>query len=179
MATIIDVARMAGVSQGTASNVLNGKGNVSSEKIKAVEEAAKKLGYTINERAKMLRKGSGNIICVIVPSMERRHYRDFYYCLKSYAEKRGYTAELLITNDNRQTEYSMIQWAKSVMAMGVASITCLGERKSKRHMQDLKSCALWSGKRPMIWTILDLIMNQREGRLQKLSYQPDIIMFLW
>ena len=35
MATIIDVARMAGVSQGTASNVLNGKGNVSSEKIKA------------------------------------------------------------------------------------------------------------------------------------------------
>lgn len=65
MATIIDVARMAGVSQGTASNVLNGKGNVSSEKIKAVEEAAKKLGYTINERAKMLRKGSGNIICVI------------------------------------------------------------------------------------------------------------------
>ena len=64
MATIIDVARMAGVSQGTASNVLNGKGNVSSEKIKAVEEAAKKLGYTINERAKMLRKGSGNIICV-------------------------------------------------------------------------------------------------------------------
>ena len=39
MATIIDVARMAGVSQGTASNVLNGKGNVSSEKIKAVEEA--------------------------------------------------------------------------------------------------------------------------------------------
>ena len=131
MATIIDVARMAGVSQGTASNVLNGKGNVSSEKIKAVEEAAKKLGYTINERAKMLRKGSGNIICVIVPSMERRHYRDFYYCLKSYAEKRGYTAELLITNDNRQTEYSMIQWAKSVMAMGVASITCLGEKEVK------------------------------------------------
>lgn len=43
MATIIDVARMAGVSQGTASNVLNGKGNVSSEKIKAVEEAAKSL----------------------------------------------------------------------------------------------------------------------------------------
>ena len=29
MATIIDVAKMAGVSQGTASNVLNGKENVS------------------------------------------------------------------------------------------------------------------------------------------------------
>ena len=79
MATIIDVAKLAGVSQGTASNVLNGKGNVSSEKIRAVEEAARRLGYTINERARILRKGSGNIICVIVPSMENRNYRDFYW----------------------------------------------------------------------------------------------------
>ena len=52
MATILDVARLAGVSQGTVSNVLNGKGNVSSEKIRVVEEAAQQLGYTINERAR-------------------------------------------------------------------------------------------------------------------------------
>ena len=53
MATILDVANLAGVSQGTVSNVLNRKGNVSSEKIKVVEEAAKQLGFTINEKAKM------------------------------------------------------------------------------------------------------------------------------
>ena len=47
MATILDVAKLAGVSQGTVSNVLNGKGNVSSEKIRIVEAAAKQLGYTI------------------------------------------------------------------------------------------------------------------------------------
>lgn len=138
MATIIDVAKMAGVSQGTASNVLNGKGNVSSEKIRAVEEAARKLGYTINERAKILRKGSGNIVCVIVPSMECRHYRDFYYCLKNYAEKKGCMAELLITNDNKQTEYNMIQWAKSVMALGVAVITCLNEKEAKEAYAGFK-----------------------------------------
>lgn len=130
MATIIDVAKMAGVSQGTASNVLNGKGNVSSEKIRAVEEAARKLGYTINERAKILRKGSGNIICAIVPSMENRNYRDFYYCLKNYAEAKGYVAELLISNNNHRTEYSMIQRAKAVMAVGVATVTCLEPKDS-------------------------------------------------
>lgn len=46
MPTILDVARLAGVSQGTASNVLNRKGNVSSEKIRLVEEAAQELGFT-------------------------------------------------------------------------------------------------------------------------------------
>ena len=65
MATILDVARLAGVSQGTVSNVLNGKGNVSSEKIRVVEEAAQQLGYTINERARILRKGTGKVVGVL------------------------------------------------------------------------------------------------------------------
>ena len=52
MATILDVAKLAGVSQGTVSNVLNGKGNVSSEKIRIVEEAAQKRGYTITAQAR-------------------------------------------------------------------------------------------------------------------------------
>lgn len=130
MATILDVAKMAGVSQGTASNVLNGKGNVSSEKIRAVEEAARKLGYTINERAKILRKGSGNLICVILPTIEIRQYREFYNSLKYYAERNGYTTELLVSNDNPQVEMEMIQRARSVMATGVAAITCLKQEEN-------------------------------------------------
>ena len=38
MATIKDIAKKAGVAQGTVSNVLNGKGNVSSDKIRRVLE---------------------------------------------------------------------------------------------------------------------------------------------
>ena len=40
MTTIKDIAKAAGVAQGTVSNVLNGKGNVSSEKIRQVMDAA-------------------------------------------------------------------------------------------------------------------------------------------
>ncbi len=130
MATILDVAKMAGVSQGTVSNVLNRKGNVSSEKIRAVEEAARKLGYTINERAKILRKGSGTLICVILPTIEVRQYREFYNSLKYYAERNGYTTELLVSNDNPQVEMEMIQRAQSVMAAGVVTITCLKQEEN-------------------------------------------------
>lgn len=125
MATILDVARLAGVSQGTVSNVLNGKGNVSSEKIRIVEDAARQLGYTINEQARILRKGTGNIIGIILPSVESRQYREFYNSLKYYAESKGYSTELLISNNSPQTEAEMIQKAKSVRVCGLAVITCL------------------------------------------------------
>ena len=49
MTTIKDIAKAAGVAQGTVSNVLNGKGNVSSEKIRQVMDAASALGYVPNE----------------------------------------------------------------------------------------------------------------------------------
>ncbi|MDY3833050.1 MAG: LacI family DNA-binding transcriptional regulator, partial [Candidatus Ventricola sp.] len=39
MATIKDIAKIAGVAQGTVSNVLNGRGNVSSDKIRRVLDA--------------------------------------------------------------------------------------------------------------------------------------------
>ena len=55
MATNKDIAKKAGVAQGTVSNVLNGKGNVSSDKIRRVMEAARQLGYVPYERAALLR----------------------------------------------------------------------------------------------------------------------------
>ena len=43
MVTIKDIAKAAGVSQGTVSNVLNGCGNVSSEKIRQVMDVSESL----------------------------------------------------------------------------------------------------------------------------------------
>ena len=56
MVTIKDIAKEANVSSGTVSNVLNRKGNVTEEKIRRVEEAVQRLGYEVNESAKILRK---------------------------------------------------------------------------------------------------------------------------
>lgn len=46
--TINDIAKAAGVSHGTVSNVLNKTGKVSIEKIRLVEEAIQQLGYVPN-----------------------------------------------------------------------------------------------------------------------------------
>ena len=48
MSTIKDVAKKAGVSVGTVSNMLNGKGGVSDEKYDKIQEAIEELSYKPN-----------------------------------------------------------------------------------------------------------------------------------
>ena len=67
MPTIKDIARAAGVSHGTVSNVLNKRGGVSYEKIRLVEQTARAMGYAIDEKASLLRRGTTRILAVILP----------------------------------------------------------------------------------------------------------------
>ena len=128
MATIKDIAKISGVSQGTVSNVLNGKGNVSSEKIRLVEAAAASLGYAINERAKVLRQGKSKILAIILPNIKFKQYVDFYLSFVSFAESKGYTTLLYLSNDNPETEREMIRRARSGMASGLAAFPILSSR---------------------------------------------------
>ena len=77
MITVKDIARLASVSQGTVSNVLNNRGNVSAEKIQRVTDAAKQLGYVANAQAKLLRKDIplSNHIAVILPNIDEKRKR--------------------------------------------------------------------------------------------------------
>ena len=125
MATLKDIANLAGVSQGTVSNVLNGRGNVSSKKIKLVEAAAAQLGYTVNERAKLLRKGHSNILALVLPNTRLRRYNDIHTCFKSAAERLGYSVSLYLTDDIPARELSLISKLRSDMVAGVAMISCI------------------------------------------------------
>ena len=132
MATIKDIAKEAGVSQGTVSNVLNGKGNVSSDKILLVERAAAKLGYTINQRAKTLRKGSSNLLAVILPNILDQCYIDFFLSFKHYAEEHDFAVSLSITDGVEQKELSQMEIMQAEMVAGVATFSCLkGELRGK------------------------------------------------
>lgn len=125
MATIKDIAREAGVSQGTVSNVLNGKGNVSSDKILLVERAAAKLGYTINQRAKTLRKGSSNILAVLLPNLNDQCYVDFFLSFKHYAEAHDYTVSLSISDDIQEKELRQLEVIQAEMVTGLAIFSSL------------------------------------------------------
>ena len=129
MATIKDIARKAGVSQGTVSNVLNGKGNVSSKKIRMVMDAAAQLDYKINRQAKVLRTGSSNRLAAILPNIVDRCYTDFYFSFKHYAEQNGYRTYLSLSDGNQQEEKKQLEAVNAEMTAGVVVFSCVTEEQ--------------------------------------------------
>ena len=121
MVTIKDIARAAGVAQGTVSNVLNRRGNVSSEKIRLVMEACEQLGYVPNERAKILRRGHANLLGVLMPNLSDKSCLDFYTSFRAYAEAHHYVVRLYLRrSSSRSAEENAIQEAQSDMVRGLA-----------------------------------------------------------
>ena len=68
-ARLVDVAKAAGVSRGTASNVFNNPDSVRPKRRQRVEAAARKLGYLgPDPKGRLLRAGKFNAIGVMPPS---------------------------------------------------------------------------------------------------------------
>ena len=74
--SIIEVARLAGVSKSTVSRVISDRGgSVSPKALDAVNAAIKELGYTRNDLAAGFRTQRSNLILLMVPSRTRRDWR--------------------------------------------------------------------------------------------------------
>ncbi|WP_221586218.1 LacI family DNA-binding transcriptional regulator [Microbacterium sp. G2-8] len=72
--TMNDVAKAAGVSAMTVSNVLNGRGRVGASTRDRVESAAAELGYSLNLTARHLREGRTHTIALVVPQLDHAYF---------------------------------------------------------------------------------------------------------
>lgn len=124
--TIKDIAKMANVSPGTVSNVLNGRGNVSLERTMLVCEAAEKLGYVVNAQAKHLRADStrGSNVAVILPTAEDLNYTAFYNAAKRRLEAEQHNVLLFVTNGSPSLEKQIIRQAAQLRVSGALTISC-------------------------------------------------------
>ena len=74
MATINDVARLAGVGLGTASRVISGKGSVSARTAERVRRAIDELKYRPSHAARTLPTGASHMIGVYIPLLKGSFY---------------------------------------------------------------------------------------------------------
>ena len=130
IATMRDVARLAGVSQGTVSNVLNGVKGVSSDKIKRVEAAVRELGYEQNALAKNLKTSkNGNTIYVVFPNLNEPEFEEIFDAVTRMAEERGFSLNVFVCSELPYREKQILNQARMFNADGILLITCQPENE--------------------------------------------------
>lgn len=109
MATIKDVASMAGVGISTVSRVINETKNVRPEVRVRVEKAIQETGYTTNRIARGLKISQTHSIVVIVTALSRIFFTSVLEGISKTAEKYGYSVFISQSNDNLETEMDLVQ----------------------------------------------------------------------
>jgi len=89
--TMRDVARLAGVSTKTVSNVVNGYEHVSDGTRARVQRALDHLGYEMNVAARQLRSGRTGIIALALPELGQPYFAELAEEVVRYAEGCGLT----------------------------------------------------------------------------------------
>ena len=100
MATLKDVAKLAGVDVSTVSRALTASKNVSPETRARVAAAAAKLGYVPNVAAQALRKGQTRTIGVVLPRLHLSSFSDILLGIEHEARGLGYFIPVSLTDDD-------------------------------------------------------------------------------
>ena len=106
--TMQDVARLAGVSAKTVSNVLANYEHVSFSMRQRVMSAVRELDYEINVSARNLRSGRTRVIGLAVPELSQAYFAELADAVIRAAAARGYTVLIEQTGADRATEISAI-----------------------------------------------------------------------
>ena len=125
MASIADVAKLAGVSKSTASRALSGHGYVSTETRLRVETAASTTGFVVSSNASSLVTGRSRNVGVVLPFINRWFFGEVLEGLETALIGAGYDLTLYrLTADQDQRkrifEYFLVRKrVDAVISVGV------------------------------------------------------------
>ena len=119
MATIVDVAKLAGVTPTTVSRVINNRGYISEKTRNKVYGAMDELGYQPNEIARSLTKQKSNTIGVIVPHISHPYFAKLISNLENEASKKDYKIILCNSKEKAEKEKQYLDMCKSNRVAGI------------------------------------------------------------
>jgi LacI family transcriptional regulator len=99
--TMLDVARLAGTSKATVSNVLHGHANVRPETRERVLSAIRTLGYHVNMGARSLARQESNVLGILLGDLENPWYATVAAHMERVARGHGYSVLIASTGGER------------------------------------------------------------------------------
>lgn len=107
--TLAQVAKLAGVSQMTASRALNDKPGVSQETREAVLKIAADIGYVVNRSAQKLSGGRNGIIGIMTPVLDNHYVGELVVGVGRAARAQGYeTLVYTLFDEDRHSHRSVL-----------------------------------------------------------------------
>ena len=130
--TIRDVARLAGVSPATVSNVLGERKAVDPALVERVRRAAAELGYRVHRGASQLRSGRAKVVAALVPSLENPFFTSLIAALERCAGAEGYEIIVGSAGEHEDVEESRLAALLSWRPAGVIIVPCRDAFASRR-----------------------------------------------
>jgi transcriptional regulator with XRE-family HTH domain len=106
--TMRDVARLARVSVTTVSSIVNGRGGVSLELTRRVEDAIATLDYHPNEVARGLKVNRTFTIGIVVPDVSNLFFNDVLRGVESKARRNGFSVVLCDSHQDPVQEQELL-----------------------------------------------------------------------
>lgn len=122
MANMKEIARVAGVSLGTVSHVLNGTAKVREPLRKRVLEAVQKAAYQPSQLARGLRRDKTNILVMIVPDILNPFFPGVVRGAEDVAFAHGYRLVLCNTDNDHEKELAQLNALQTYLPSGLIVI---------------------------------------------------------
>ncbi|MGL5312948.1 MAG: LacI family DNA-binding transcriptional regulator [Peptostreptococcaceae bacterium] len=123
MATMKDVAKLAGVGLGTVSRVINKNESVKESTRLKVEKAIEELNFVPNEIARTLKVSQSKTIALILPTIWHPFFSEFAYYVEENSYKKGFKLILCNSSSKKEKEIEYIEMLKQNKVDGIITIT--------------------------------------------------------
>ncbi|MDQ2988152.1 MAG: LacI family DNA-binding transcriptional regulator [Pseudomonadota bacterium] len=137
MATIKDVARLAGVGLGTASRVVSGKGSVSPATLERVKQAIEQLDFRPSHAARSLLSGTSRMVGVYIPILKGTFYTPILQLIDTELRAAGLHMVVAFGTGTGDARRQAIEGIEFLMERG-----CDGLLAMSNHLSDEDIAAL-------------------------------------
>ncbi|HEU4852884.1 MAG TPA: LacI family DNA-binding transcriptional regulator [Telluria sp.] len=162
MATIKDVARLAGVGLGTASRVVSGKGSVSPATLERVKKAIEELDFRPSHAARALLSGSSRMIGVYIPILKGTFYTPILQLIDTELREAGLHMVVAFGAGSGDARRQAIEGIEFLMERG-----CDGVLAMTNHLSDADIAALGPKQSRVV------LLNHRSEGIPDMCFSPD------
>lgn len=128
-ATIVDVARLSGVSKSTVANVINGTAPIANHTRDRVLAAIEELGYRPNALARDLKRRRTTTVGVLVGDLANPFYAELTKLIERRCSLAGYATIIAHTDGDRETERERLGVLLEQRVSGIVLLYFTGARE--------------------------------------------------